>query len=144
MKFRTDRGFTLMAALVMVVLVGGIAGALLLASANEQKAGDNTRLKMKSTYLAEAGAEDAAFQIRTALANIASVPATTTITIGGTPVAGTITPIGNLRQTVDATGLQSTHRQYEIVAQNNFNKTMGRVIRTVDAQSTPIFQFLAF
>jgi len=144
MKFRTDRGFTLMAALVMVVLVGGIAGALLLASANEQKAGDNTRLKMKSTYLAEAGAEDAAFQIRTALANIASVPATTTITIGGTPVAGTITPIGNLRQTVDPTGLQSTHRQYEIVAQNSFNKTLGRVIRTVDAQSTPIFQFLAF
>jgi hypothetical protein len=144
MKFRSDRGFTLMAALVMVVLVGGIATALLLASTNEAKAGDQSRTKMKATYISEAGAEDAAFQIRFALANISPVPTATTLTIGGSPVACAIVPIGTLRSSTDPTGLQSTHRQYEIVAQNTFDKTMGRVIRTVDAQSTPIFQFLAF
>ena len=137
-------GFTLMASLVMVVLVGGLATALLLASANESKAGDQARLKMKATYFAEAGAEDAAFRIRTAMANIVAVPSTSSITIGGTPVNCTITPIGTLRTETDPTGLQSTHRQYEIVAMDNFNRTLGRVIRTVDAQATPIFQFLAF
>jgi hypothetical protein len=133
-----------MASLVMVVLVGGIAGALLLASTNEAKSSDLSRVKMKATYLSEAGAEDGAFRIRAALANIAPVPTATTLTIGGTPVDCTIVQVGGLRVETDPTGLQSTHRQYEIVALNNFNKTLGRVIRTVDAQSTPIFQFLAF
>ena len=144
MKSTRRDGFTLMAALVMVVLVGGIASALLLASTNESKSSDQSRVKMKATYLSEAGAEDAAFRIRGALANVGTVPAATTITIGGTPVNSTIVPIGTLRVTTDASGLQATHRQYEIVALNSFNKTLGRVIRTVDAQSTPIFQFLAF
>src|SRR6266850_1586329 len=143
-KHLRERGFTLMAALVMVVLVGGISTALLLASANESRASDQSRMKMKATYLSEAGAEDAAFRIRTALANIVPVPTTTALTVGGIPVNSTITPIGNLRVVTDPSGLQATHRQYEIVSENNFNKTLGRVIRTVDAQSTPIFQFLAF
>ena len=144
MRRSTERGFTLMAALVMVVLVGGITGALLLASTNEAKSSEQGRVKMKATYFSEAGAEDAAFRIRGALANNLAAPTTTTLTVGGTPIDCAIVPFGNVRTTVDPSGLHSQHRQFEIVAQNNFGRSLGRVIRTVDAQSTPIFQFLAF
>src|SRR5690242_5170323 len=79
-------GFSLMAALVMTVLLGGIASALLLASSNESKFNNQTRGKMRATYLAEAGAEDATHRIRTAIAGIQPAPTSTTVTINGTVV----------------------------------------------------------
>ena len=141
---RPHRGFALMASLVMVILVGGIATALLLASSNESKSSDQTRTRMKSIYLAEAGAEDAAHRIRSAVADITAVPTSTTLTVDSTPVASSIAAVGTLRHTTDLTGLRTSRQQYEIASQTTYANALGRVIRTVEAQACPIFQFLAF
>lgn len=142
-------GFGLMAVLVIAILIGGVAGAFFIVSMNEQKYTEASRNTMKSTYLAEAGAEDAAHAIRSAIANQYTVPAAGTIMVSGVAVNYAIQFIaGSQRVENSPTGLQTTFQQFEIVAEVPFsqgaNRSLGRVIKTVDAGATPIFQFLAF
>lgn len=65
----SQRGFSLATTLILVALVGGIASALIILSTNQMGVDQQTRNKVRATYLAEAGVEHMAHLIRKAHAN---------------------------------------------------------------------------
>jgi len=141
---RNERGISLLSVLVVMILVGGIAFAFFDLSMNEARALDQVRNRMKATYLAEAGIEEAMFRIRQAMAGQQAIPTGGSITIAGTPVTFTIVDLVPGWTETDPTGLQTLYRQFEIVAHTRYNKALGRVTRVVVVGALPVFQFLAF
>jgi hypothetical protein len=66
LKRTRDRGVTVLTAVILVVVVGGIASAFFLLALNESRVSEQTRYKARATYLAEAGVEIAAVALREA------------------------------------------------------------------------------
>jgi type II secretory pathway pseudopilin PulG len=85
-----ERGMSLIAMLLIVVLVGGVASAFMVVSTNQSRATTVLRDKMRATYLAEATVEEVINMLRTAYANgVFRVPDTqtsATFTINGRQV----------------------------------------------------------
>lgn len=104
-----ERGMSLIAMLLIVVLVGGVASAFMVVSTNQSRATTVLRDKMRATYLAEATVEEVVNMLRTAYANgVFRVPdsqTTATFTINGRrisyrqlpPPAGGTNPSGRPR-----------------------------------------------
>lgn len=141
---------SLTAVMVVVILVAGIASAFLVLTMNEHSVAGKSRNKMKALYCAEAGAEHAANLIRVGISTNPDTVANLegTITIGTWPESVVVTYLTKFRadlpETVDSAGLYTDRQSYEILAECKVKGEVGRVFRVVEAQMTPIFQFLAF
>ncbi|MBI2933151.1 MAG: hypothetical protein HYY16_16020 [Planctomycetes bacterium] len=139
-----ERGVSLVAMAVVALLMGGIALAFLELSLVGNRTTDLARNGMKATYLAEAGCEEGARQIRAAVTNHSPIPVNGTIAIDGRDVAYAIESFGTSWSTPDASGLSGLHQQYRITGEVRYDGALGRVVRVVDFNQVPVFQFLAF
>ncbi|HLG42260.1 MAG TPA: hypothetical protein VI643_02760, partial [Planctomycetota bacterium] len=141
---RRTPGFSLATVLVVSILVGGIVLAFFDLSMIEAKGSNAIRTRMQAKYMAEAGAEEAAHQIRSAIANYQALPAGGAITISGVSVLFSIVQVGSDWSETDPAGLMTLNRQFEIVATARFDGSFARVSRVVVAGAQPLFQFVAF
>jgi Tfp pilus assembly protein PilX len=73
LKRTRDRGVTILTVLVLVIIIAGISSAFFLLALNESSTSEKTRYKARAMYLAEAGAEVAASDLRIACATDASI-----------------------------------------------------------------------
>ncbi len=164
-----ERGITFMAALVLSVLVAGIASGFLILSHSEARMAESWRYKMKATYLAEAGCEEAAAQIRRLQANYVVVPTypskvdinsaesdfsfwydgsgdlqgTGTLRLGGVNISCTVQQVGEPRSAEAGVGLRFL-QAYKLVAETRFMGALGRVTRMIDIAEDPLPGFFAF
>jgi type II secretory pathway pseudopilin PulG len=174
---RTQRGMSLIAMLVIVVIVGGIASAFMLLTITQSKWTDLERNKNRATYIAEAAVEQAAGILRSGFAQQLLVPYSPisgAIVVDGQTVTYAFTDqtpadrrawLWNITGNVTVNGMNipfvaqkymyfppapikgslSTSRNlFQITVQTTINGTLGYVVRDVELDSTPLFQFLAF
>lgn len=188
-----QRGMSLIAMLLIVVLVGGVASAFMVVSMNQSRATTVMRDKMRATYLAEAAVEEVANMLRTAYANGAfqgagsatemtlnlngrrvtyrqipagsGVPGASSfelrpgrrngsgpanddrIWISNHPSNWVATKYNEIRVPPGAGGrseLPDTKVYFEIEAETRLGDSLGYVIRNIELQTIPLFQFLAF
>jgi Tfp pilus assembly protein PilX len=168
---------SLIAMLVIVIIVGGIATAFMLLTITQSKVTDLERNKNRATYIAEAAVEQAAGILRSGFAQQLLVPyqyRTGTVVVDGQTltytytdqsatdrrawlwnVTGTVTVNNSAMQYIaqkymyfppaPIQGALSTSRNlFQIAVQTNVNGMLGYVVRDVELDSTPLFQFLAF
>lgn len=162
-------GITILAVIILAVLVGGISSAFVTLGLSESRAVESWRLKMKATYLAEAGCEETAAQIRRLQANYVNVPSAPSkvtqsssdatfefwtdaagdlhgrgiLNLGGTSISCTIDEIGETRSVPRGLGLRLL-QAYRIVAETRLQGTLGRVTRMIDLAEDPLPGFFAF
>jgi type II secretory pathway pseudopilin PulG len=174
---RTQRGMSLIAMLVIVVIVGGIASAFMLLTITQSKWTDLERNKNRATYVAEAAVEQAAGILRSGFAQQLLVPynpVTGALVVDGQTVTYAFTDrspadrrawLWNITGNVTVNGsnipfvaqkymyfppapisgaLTTSRNLFQITVQTTVNGTLGYVVRDVELDSTPLFQFLAF
>src|ERR1043166_547618 len=168
------QGMALAATLVIVLLVAGMTTALLVMVLAGHRMAEKAHYKTSATYLAEAAVEQGAHLLRTGYANEIlpppPLPPTGTISIAGTSMTyswntGVLPYQYTLSSsvTIDKKSIPFTATQYNIVPPPMINgelstakalfeiqvtmrvqQALGLVIRTVEVNITPLFQFLAF
>ncbi len=170
----SQQGMSLLGMLVVVVLVGGVTTALLLMTTTDHRVTEVAKYKMKATYLAEAAVEEVAHLIRTGYANEILPPpqsrSSGTVTISGKSMTYTWDTSRspalyslNAAVTLDGRSINFVASQYTIVpppaisgqlsttkvlfeiqVDTKVHKALGMVIRNIEVNVTPLFQFLAF
>ncbi|HLF94512.1 MAG TPA: hypothetical protein VJB14_13700 [Planctomycetota bacterium] len=170
----SQKGMSLIGMLVVVVLVGGVTTALLLMTTTDHRATEVAKYKMRATYLAEAAVEEVAHLIRTGYANEilppVQSPSSGSVTVSGKSIAyswntSISPPMYSLNSSVTLDGkainfvatqytvvpppaingqLSTTKVLFEIQVDTKIYKALGMVIRNIEVNVTPLFQFLAF
>lgn len=141
---RGERGVILLASLIAVVIVAALSAALFGTAQAEMQSSQNYRIKSQILHLAEAATATAEQQIIAAVANSLAVPPNGTVTLGPNVVNFTINQLGGDTTTVDASGVQTITRNYQIdsvATMRGYSKTVHRVVQV---GMTPIFQFAIF
>jgi len=166
---RGEQGITILAVLILAILVGGISSAFVTLGLSESRASEAWRQKMKATYLAEAGCEETAAQVRRLQANYVNVPTapsrvtqsstdaefqfwkdtlgdlhgTGVLHLNGVDISCSIDEVGDSRTVSMGLGLRFL-QAYRIVAETRFQGALGRVTRMVDLAEDPLPGFFAF
>lgn len=133
----------LITVIVLVVIIGLSLGMLTVSLADKREAVLNRELAA-ATALAEGATEVAHKEVLVSLANYRAVASSGIAVIDGHNVTYTITPIGSQRIETDSFGVQTIIQPYTIAATATSNGISKHVEKIIDAERTPIFQFMAF
>lgn len=133
----------LYAVFVAFVAAGMVTVMFSMAGVSNKRSGLRTA-QVEARYLAQGAAEAAKKEITEAVANWTSVPAEGMVTIDGAMVEYVIDDPSSDQTLVDATGLQTVHRVYEIRSRAEVRGVPLSAHRLVGTESTPVFQFAVF
>ncbi|MFH1549440.1 MAG: hypothetical protein ABIH04_02655 [Planctomycetota bacterium] len=139
-----ERGFAMIIALLLIVVVTGYLFTLHHVSAGGMRSSEFNARKIRANYLAEGGCEAVQKMLQRALANYTTPPGEGAVTVDGIAVYYTVQQIGLQRIHEDEVGVRTIVQPYMITTSVVFEGTVSSVERVVDAGLTPIFQYAVF
>ncbi len=139
-----NRGIALLAALIALVMVGGMATVMFTTVNTEMQQAETHRAVTTVTSLAESGTISAERAILRAVANTLPVPTVGKLNLDGHTVDYEIEAVGGSVTETDPFGIQTQLQSYVITATASAEGYTKEIHRVVDVGLTPIFQFAIF
>lgn len=138
------RGVALLYAVFGAFVAAGMVTVMFtMAGVSNKRSGLRTS-QVEARYLAQGAAEAAKKEITDAVANWSSVPAAGSVLIDGLQVDFVIDAPAGEQTLVDAAGIQTVHKIYEIRSVAEMGGVPISAHRLVGTESTPVFQFAVF
>ena len=126
------------------MMAAGMVSVMFATANNSSKQVDMRKDEVQARYLAEGAADVARKVVSDAVANWEAPPEAGTLVLGNTEVPYTIEQIGDTRNKLDNSGIQTLVDAYEITAIANVDGRQEIISRLVTTESTPVFQFAVF
>ncbi|MDF1839544.1 MAG: hypothetical protein P1V35_16870, partial [Planctomycetota bacterium] len=137
-------GVAMVYAIFGSMMAAGMVSVMFATANNSAQQVDLRKDEVQARYLAEGAADVARKVVSEAVANWEAPPEEGSLELGGNDVPYTIVKVGNTRNKVDNSGIQTLIDAYELTATANVDGRQEMVSRLVTTESTPVFQFAVF
>lgn len=137
-------GVAMVYAIFGAMMAAGMVSVMFATANNSAQQVELRKDEVQARYLAEGAADVARKVVSEAVANWDTPPDDGSLTLGNTEIPYTIEKVGETRNRLDDSGIQTLIDAFEITAIANVDGRQEVIRRLVTTESTPVFQFAVF